>query len=438
MKHDVLKDSFWRILLCIGVPIYGASIVTMFTTVTVNDIYSNYAGQTAFSVMGVLNMALSIGNSVIGSMALAAWIKGEHAHRGEAQNDLDGHCLNVVTVLAFLALAIILIMLLGEKVIFRILNVPLDIWQETHEYYVVYVWVYLFYGISMFFGYVNTARGSSKAVLISNLLTPCGLVVTAFLFCKIFHMGVRGVALSVVIQYLLLAVVNYILLRKQGIIGNLFRKLQRMTVRPMIPVIRYGLLLAAQIVLCSISEIVLSIQTNRYLSVEYLAVIALIIPLGNFVSVATGMGNAFIPQNYGAGQMGRLKDFMRKLTFLGVGYAIFNFVLYASIGKWYFSRLFLDADIVGMGAEYWFWYGASVLPVTLIAIFRTFFETVGKGKIAMLSGIGELAGRCLCAFWLIPCFGNIGRSLGPLMGYGTGATLMLIAYGVCRKRIYKK
>ena len=51
----------------------------------------------------------------------------------------------------------------------------------------------------------------------------------------------------------------------------------------------------------------------------------------------------------------------------------------------------------------------------------------------MLSGVGELAGRLVCAFWLIPCFGYIGRFAAPLFGWGLGGLLMVIMHSASTK-----
>jgi len=265
------------------------------------------------------------------------------------------------------------------------------------------------------------------------------IVPIAFLFLKVFRLGVQGVALIMCVQYFLWMAVNYILLRKQKILGKIAKKDLLPDFSRVGKIISYGLLLAAQMLLCVIAEVIVSLQANRYLSVEYIAVIAVSLPIQGVLSgVTSSMCTAFIPQNYKAGNSERLKSFMRKVLALGVGYAVFCFVIYASIGEWYYYRLFQDMAMAAMGSEYWFWYGLSIIPVAIIGIVRVFFDSIDKGSISMLSGIGELLGRIVCGFWLIPMFGNIGRSLASLLGWGTGALFLLIAYAILRKSIYRQ
>ena len=94
--------------------------------------------------------------------------------------------------------------------------------------------------------------------------------------------------------------------------------------------------------------------------------------------------------------------------------------------------------IIANGAKYWFWFGLGQIFFAVVCNVRTFFESVGRSNIALLSGIGELLGNLLCALWIIPVFGNIGRSLAHTSGYFLAMLFLLIAYFFSRKRIYRK
>ena len=57
-------------------------------------------------------------------------------------------------------------------------------------------------------------------------------------------------------------------------------------------------------------------------------------------------------------------------------------------------------------------------------------------NISLVCGVCELGSNLLCAFWLIPSFGIIGRNLSYPLGYWIAALFLLISYPLLRKRIY--
>ena len=341
-------------------------------------------------------------------------------------------------MLLSMAGCIILAMLLGKEFVFKLIKVPEEIWEEAHTYASIFVGASAFYGTHLYLGCIVNARASSKSVLLSNLFLPCSLVVTAYLYLGILRLGVKGVALAVVTQYFLQTVLNYILLRKEGILGRFRREQMRIRLPHMKAVCEYGIPLVEQMLLCYIGEVLLSIQTNRYLSVKYIAVFAVTLPISNMLSTINTMGAAFFPQNYNAGKVERIKEYLRKTTIIGLSYAVICLVTYASLGRWYFQRLFGDAEVAEMGAEYWFWYGCGMIPLAMIYVFRAFFEATGRGKLALLCATGDLLGKMICGYWLIPCFGNIGRSLTQLLCWGGNGLFLVLAYLLFRKGIYKE
>lgn len=56
------------------------------------------------------------------------------------------------------------------------------------------------------------------------------------------------------------------------------------------------------------------------------------------------------------------------------------------------------------------------------------------GKVSLISGIGELLGKLICAFIPIPKYANIGRNLSYPLGWMIGALGLLTAYAVLKKR----
>ena len=200
----------------------------------------------------------------------------------------------------------------------------------------------------------------------------------------------------------------------------------------------YGSLIISQTLLCSTSYLIVSVQANRYLTSDFISVLSVNLPLAGVFSALSSAVTVFCPRNYAAGNKSRLKQFFTLTTVIGVLYGVLCFLIYALLGQWYYGRLFDNPDIIAYGTRYWFWTGLSYPFLALIYTVRFFMDSVGRGKFSLLSGGGEFTGNLICALWLIPQFGNIGRILSYPLGWFLGGVALLIAYFFVQKKIYAK
>lgn len=436
-KPDVLTDSFGRILIRLGLPMCSSTFLSLFTAVLVNNMYSKHIGAKGFSVMGALSLVLGLGTDLIGSVTLAAWIKGAHHYREDNEREAGKQFVNVVCTLILLALMVIVVMASMQNSVFRWMNVPDAIWEDARVYYFMYIWIYLFNGIYTFLSYINTARSKSSVVWLFSLLPICCNLLFLFFYLRILGLGVRGVPMAAISQLFVMIVALYAFLLKQGVLSRIKKEQLHLDFKQVIQFLGYGLLLVSRTLILYAGSLTLSRQVNKYLSVDYIGVIAVVLPIEGFLGILSNICTAVFPQNYRTGRVERLKSLMRKFALLALGYGMLCFVVYAFIGRWYFGRLFQNADIISMGANYWFWYGLGVIPLALIYIFSTFMNAVDQGKVSVLASVGSTVGYLLCALWLVPEFGNIGRSMVSLIGGGLEALTLIIGYMFFKRKIYE-
>lgn len=436
-KNDILHDGFMRVLLNIGVPMLNTCLISILMGIATNKIYSAYVGQTGFAVMGALNSAASMGLSIMGSMALGAWVKSAHEMAEGESERINRCCLNALYVLALTGGCFAMLMSIGKQLIFRWMNVPKEISAVSEGYYLIYVWGSILYAVYQYLGYLVNARCSSRAILIANLLPVISPVIMSYLLLGPMHMDIVGITLALTIPYGIQIIVNWFLLRREGILVPLKRAHWRPDGALMRKFVQYGALLVLQILLCCGANLVTTIQTNRYLSVDCIAVIAVSLPVSTFLAIAGNLEMAFIPPNWAVGNYSRVRKFMRRCMGMNLAVGMFCFLLYALSARWYYASVLAGEELIRMGAQYWFWYGLGLLPMGMIHIFRVFFDAIGMGRVSLLSGVGEFTGQSICAFLLIPYFGNIGRYLATLMGFGLAAAFLMIAYLFLRRRIWR-
>ena len=144
-------------------------------------------------------------------------------------------------------------------------------------------------------------------------------------------------------------------------------------------------------------------------------------------------------QNLGAGKYERIFDGMKKALFIGVGCAAFASLICAGFGR-YIVRLFLNnptPEIIGYVTRYLNTVSCFFLFLSMIYLYRTSLQGLGRSIMPMISGIFETICRMLtvtllrpAGFWCV-CFSN------PFAWIGAGIPLM-ITYLVWKKKIQKK
>lgn len=436
-KHiNYLHDSPFSVLLAICFPLIGVNIVLAITSLLTNELYSNFVGEHVFSIMGYLSAVTTSFGSIISGIMYAAWIKTAHHFSFDNKSVCAQQIFHGVVAIFLVETSLTVLLLLFADPVLHLLSIPRAIYQDAKLYYILTILLYLPVQLAGYF--LTIVNGTSSAVRLFwvNIFVVCSNAVIAVLMLAVFRCGMTGVALMPAIAALVQLLFYLLLFHADGYRLNFFDTLRNLDWPKIGRIIRYGLLIALQSLLCTSGYLIVTYQANRYLPYEYISVLNITLPLSGIISAVSSATLAFCPPNYAAHNSSRLKRFFIISTLCCTVYGILCFILYALLGNTYYSSLFQNPTIIANGAQYWIWFGLGQVFLAVVCNVRTFFDSVGRSNIALLSGIGELTGNLLCALILIPLFGNIGRSLSHTLGYFFAMLFLLIAYCFCRKRIY--
>lgn len=432
---DYLHCSPLRALCSVCLPLVLVNVVLLLTSTLTNLLYSRYAGQTYFTVTGYLGVATSMFISVISSVYIAAWVKIAHQFALHDKHTITRAVQNALLAMLLACTGCTLLMVLFTQPILRAMSIPEQLHDRAQLYYLVYLIAYLPSALAAFFLTTVNGIGSAKRIFWVNILVLVTNLLAAALLLAVFRLSLVGAALCGALGAGMQLGFYWLLFRRDGY----FRAPGRF--RPdwqlVGTILRYSVPIAVQSLLCTVGYLLVTLQTNRLLSSDYITVLNVSLPLTSVMSAVGSAILAFCPQNYGAGRADRLRRFLRLSIVCSVVYGVLCFLVYASIGSWYYGRLFTDAQIVAFGREYWFWQGLGFIFLALVYPIRYFFDSVGQSRLSLLSGLGELIGNAVCAFWLIPRYGNIGRSIAYPLGWATACVLLLIAFMLSRSRIYR-
>lgn len=433
---DYLCLSPLRALVSICLPLILVNLVLLCTTAATNHLYSRYAGQTYFTVTGYTGVVTSLFVSILSSVYLAGWIKTAHKFALYDKNTATYALLDALLAMLLVCCGATVLFVLFTKPILRALSIPVQFYSSTRTYYILYIVSYLPSALAALFLTVTNGISSAKRIFWINILVIITNLLGAALLLAVFRLEMIGAVLCGALSACVQLLCYIFLFRRSGFFhtGNPYRP----DWAQIGAILRYSVLLALQSLLCTAGYLLVALQANRLLAPEYITVLNVSLPLSSVMSAVGSAILAFCPQNYGAGRSDRLQSFLRLTIVCSFLYGLLCFGIYAGLGKWYYARLFEDAQIVRMGGQFWFWQGVGFIFLALLTPIRYFFDSVGMSRLSLLSGIGELIGNCVSAFALIPNFGNIGRSLAYPLGWAIACMLLISAFLLSRNQIYSR
>lgn len=431
---DYLNDPPRKVLCSVVLPLLLVYLIQIFTTSLSNKLNSLFVGTDYFSVNGYLQTTLSLFSVLTTGVASSAWILTSRYFAMRDAASIRQHLTATVCAITLVAVSVTAVVLLFPRQILSLVNIPSGIFPKARTYFLLYCISFFPAALASFFLMVLNGTVSAKRLFFVNLFSVCNTVVLSVLFLVVCKMGLIGAAILPTANAAVQLLLYFTLLKKECLFS--FQPIRYANWKQIGKIIRYGSLLAMQNLFCSIGYLAVSMQTNKFLSPEYISVLSISLPLSSPFDALSAAVTAFCPQNYAAGKKQRLKQFMTVTTLTGFAYGIFCFLLFAVLGRWYFGTLFDDPTIIGYGASFWFWHGIGLPFVSIMYTVRFFLDAVGLGKLSLLSGLGELVGNLICAFWIIPLFGNIGRSASSALGWFLGSVALLICLYSVRKKVF--
>ena len=78
-----------------------------------------------------------------------------------------------------------------------------------------------------------------------------------------------------------------------------------------------------------------------------------------------------------------------------------------------------------------------MIPVSFIFVLRFYLDSVGLNKIAAITGVAQLIGALIGAFWLIPTFGPNGRAWTPFSTWLVPAIYLIIVCLITSKKVFQ-
>ena len=347
------------------------------------------------------------------------------------------HSIVASAILCFLVTAILCTFM---HEVLRKMNTPENIMEDAHTFiFTLTLGLFLIVGYNLLSGFIR-ALGDSKTPLYFLIFSSVLNILLNLFFICVLKLGIIGSALGTNVAMGISVICCMVYIGKKFPILKLkkedwnlnwnFMKTHLAVAIPMslqFSVIAIGLLII-QAVCNSFGANTIAAFTSA-LRIEQLSTQPLL-ALG--IALAT-----YSAQNYGAGQIKRIRQGVAKSSLISIGFSLFAALLVRFYGE-NFIDIFLkenNEEIIQIGHDYLNISTLFYIFLGQIFIFRNTLQGMGRTFIPLLACIVELVVRSFAAVYLAQHIGYLGLCYASPIAWFGAATVVALGYAYTLRQI---
>ena len=405
MIKDMTKGTPWKLIFAFMVPVCCGNIFQNFYNIVDSMIVGRFLGVEALAAVGSTS---SINFLVIGwitGMTSGFGIQLSQAFGANDQKRLRHYLAMSVYLCVGLAIFMTAGLLLANNAILQWMNTPEEIFTDTAKYIGI---IYAGLPVTILYNMLATvarALGDSKTPLYFLILSSILNIILDFLFVAVLPLGVAGAAYATVLSQTVAAGLCLLYVWKKFPMIHFTKKDARINGRSIYNLLAMGIPMGLQFSITAIGTMIVQASLNT-LGATYIASYSATMKIQNImIQVYPALGTAiatYTGQNYGAGEMERIKKGVNACLVIEAIYSVFVMALSWSILPMA-VRIFAE-DPTGelqmiarqmFRISMWFFF-----PLGSIFIYRNVLQGLGNGFVPMMGGVFELAARALVIYIL--------------------------------------
>ena len=430
---DMTSGSPTKLLITFALPLMLGNIFQQMYTMADAAIVGQFAGAQALGAIGSADWLCWLVFGVIsgfmqGFSILIAQRFGAGDYRGMRRAVSTSIVLAGIVVVFFTAFGLALV---GP--LLRLMGTRQELFAEAAGYlYILYGGIVITASYNLLASILR-ALGNGRVPLIAMVVASVTNIVLDLVFIVVFHWGVMGAAAATVIAQALAAVVCFMAIRRLDILK--FQKgeftFDRGDIRTLVklasPMGFQNILICAggmavQTVINGLGFAFVTgfTATNKLYGVMEAAAIS----FGYAITTYTG-------QNLGAGNLGRIKDGMRKAAVIGfIASLILTGIMF--LGGRLLLSLFIessaDPDVMNVALRYLHTMAATLWSLYFLYVYRSALQGMGDTVMPMVSGLVEGVMRVGAAMLLTRLMGETGIYYAESAAWIGAAILLAASY----------
>lgn len=414
MTNDMTTGTPWKLILKFVIPVALGNIFQQVYSIVDSIIVGRFVGVEALAAVGVTGPLTFIVLGWVTGITSGFSILISQSYGAGDQKRLRHY----VAMSLYLCVALAVLMTVGclaaNRWLLRLMNTPENIMDATGLYIgIIYAGLAASIAYNMLSGILR-ALGDSRTPLYFLIFSSILNVVLDLLLIRVFHLGVAGAAYATVISQAVSAVLCITFMTKRYRFLAFSREEGRFSWRSFTNLMKMGVPMALQFSITGLGVIIVQSALNPFGEIPIAAFSAgskVMNLVTQQIMIALGVGMAtYVGQNWGAGNIHRVRQGVRTGCVLAVIVGVLSMVLITLVGE-AFVGLFVTAnvrEVTVYASEYfsiarWFF-----VPLAMIFVFRNSLQGLGDGFFPMMGGVFELAARAIGVVVLVKPLGFTG------------------------------
>lgn len=443
MTRKMTEGSPAKLIILFSVPLLIGNIFQQFYSMADTFIVGRIIGVNALAAVGCTG---SISFLILGfAMGATGGLGIITAQRFGAKDERGVRRSVAASVWISLMITIVLTTLSVPfaRQILELMQTPEELIEDAYKYIVI-----ILAGIfaSMLFNLLSNiirALGDSKTPLLFLIIACILNIALDYGFILLLNTGVEGAAWATVIAQLISGLLCLIYIRRKIPMLHLTKEDWHVSGWEIIQHIKVALPMGFQMSIIAIGAVVLQFVLNglgaaavaAFTAAQRIDQIAMQ-PMNSFGTTMS----TYAAQNYGAGQIERIKKGVLQCSLISVGFSIFIGLVNILAG-YQLAGIFVGTgvpEVLEMAQTYLRINGSMYWVLAMLFIFRLTIQGLGRGVMPTVAGIMELVMRTLAAVFLASSIGFTGVSWASPLAWIGACIPLAVDYFITVRKLQKR
>lgn len=437
MIGKLTEGNITRALIKFSIPMILGNLLQQLYNVADTFIVGHYIGTDALAAVGSSFTIMTFLTSIILGLCMGSGILFSMFYGAKQLDKMKTSFFVSFVGIGIFSIGLEIVCLLAIDLILNFMNIPRDIFTDTHQYLFIIFLGLVFTFIYNYFSSLLRALGNSKIPLIFLALASIiNIGLDIYLVAEV-AMGVAGAAVATLIAqaFSAIGIMLYVFLSQKELLPQ--RKHWHFEREIFEKIKAYSLLTCIQQSVMNFGILMIQGLVNSFGLVTMSAFAAVKIDSFAYMPVQD-FGNAFstyIAQNKGAGLEERIHKGFKVAVVMASIFCIFiSALVFIFADK--LMLIFIESsksEIIYQGAQYLRIEGACYLGIGCLFLLYGYYRGVGKPGISVVLTVISLGIRVVLAYLLAPLFGTLAIWWAIPIGWFL-ADLIGIMYGLKKER----
>lgn len=438
MIGKLTEGNITRALIKFSIPMILGNLLQQLYNVADTFIVGHYIGTDALAAVGSSFTIMTFLTSIILGLCMGSGILFSMFYGAKQLDKMKTSFFVSFVGIGIFSIGLEIVCLLAIDLILNFMNIPRDIFTDTHQYLFIIFLGLVFTFIYNYFSSLLRALGNSKIPLIFLALASIiNIGLDIYLVAEV-AMGVAGAAVATLIAqaFSAIGIMLYVFLSQKELLPQ--RKHWHFEREIFEKIKAYSLLTCIQQSVMNFGILMIQGLVNSF-GLVTMSAFAAAVKIDSFVYMPVqDFGNAFstyIAQNKGAGLEERIHKGFKVAVVMASIFCIFiSALVFIFADK--LMLIFIESsksEIIYQGAQYLRIEGACYLGIGCLFLLYGYYRGVGKPGISVVLTVISLGTRVVLAYLLAPLFGTLAIWWAIPIGWFL-ADLIGIMYGLKKER----